>query len=82
MLGWFIISIVTIVGTGTFAYFYYNLLNYFVRKNIESYPFSTPIEKEPAVQRITIGVGDDLNSDEGRILFKKINKIDMKIHRA
>lgn len=80
MLGWLIISVVTVACTGTLAYFYYKLLNYFIRKNIESDP--RPIWAEQ-VERVTLQVADD-DSDEEKdnLLFREINNIVIKIHRA
>ena len=81
MLGWLIISVVTVASTGTLAYFYYKLLNYFIRKNIENNPQPTWVE--PETQRVTLGVADDDSADEKNNLFRaEINNIVMKIHRA
>ena len=46
MLAWLIIAFVTVAGTGTLAYFYYKLLNYFIRMKIETEPDPEPLERE------------------------------------
>lgn len=80
MLGCLIISVVTVACTGTLAYFYYKLLNYFIRKSIESDP--QPIWVEPEVQKVTLQVADDSDEENDNLLFREINNIVMKIHRA
>lgn len=80
MLGWLIISVVTLAATGTLAYFYYKLLNYFIRMKIENDP-EPPVEVEP-VQRITFRVRNDDTDEEQNYLFREINNMDMKIHRT
>ena len=81
MLGWLIISVVTVACTGTLAYFYYKLLNYFIRKSIESDP--RPIWVEPEVQKVALQVADgDSDEENDNLLFREINNIVMKIHRA
>lgn len=80
MLGWLIISVVTLAATGTLAYFYCKLLNYFIRMKIENDP-EPPVEVEP-VQRITFRVRNDDTDEEQNYLFREINNMDMKIHRT
>lgn len=82
MVVWLIFSAVTIFITGALAYCYYKLLNFFIRKHVERYPEIAIVE--PAVQRVTFPfLDEDSDSDEKRTnLFKEINNVDMKIHRA
>ena len=79
MLEWLIISVVTVAGTGALAYYYYKLLNYFIRRKIENDP--EPIEVEPE-ERITFKVQDDDTDEERDNLFQEINNINMKIRRT
>ena len=46
MLAWLIIAFVTVAGTGTVAYFYYKLLNYFIKMKIEAEPDPERLERE------------------------------------
>ena len=50
-LAWLIIASVTVAGTGTLAYFYYKLLNYFIRMKIEAEPDLEPLERETKLKR-------------------------------
>lgn len=82
MVVWLIFSAVTLLITGALAYCYYKLLNVFIRKHIERCP--ELVITETAVQSVTFLFGDeDSDIDEkGTNLFKEINNVDMKIHRA
>ena len=82
MLAWLIIAFVTVAGTGTLAYFYYKLLNYFIRMKIEAEPDPDPLERETKLKRtFRVREGDD--SDEQRInIFREINNSDMAIERT
>lgn len=78
MLGWIVI-VLTVVGSGVLAYFYYKLLNYFIRIKFESEDSFEP-EPEPPPRSRKVRESD---TDEEEIyLFKEINNIDMKIHRS
>ena len=82
MLAWLIIAFVAVAGTGTLAYFYYKLLNYFIRMKIEAEPNPEPLERETKLNRkFQVQEGDD--SDEERInIFSEINNSDMAIERT
>ena len=75
MLGWLVISL-TVVGSGVVAYFYYKLLNYFIRIKFESGDDPFEPETEPS-RKSCVRVEDDQT-----FLFKEINNINMKIHRS
>ena len=81
-LAWLIIAFVTVAGTGTLAYFYYKLLNYFIRMKIEAEPDLEPLERETKLKRtFRVQAGED--SDEERInIFSEINNSDMAIERT
>ena len=82
MLAWLIIAFVTVAGTGTLAYFYYKLLNYFIRMKIEAEPDPEPLERETKLKR-TFRVQEGQDSDEERInIFREINNSDMTIERT
>ena len=82
MLAWLIIAFVTVAGTGTLAYFYYKLLNYFIRMKIEAEPDPEPLERETKLKR-TFRVQEGQDSDEERInIFREINNSDMAIERT
>ena len=82
MLAWLIIAFVTVAGTGTLAYFYYKLLNYFIRMKIEAEPDLEPLERETKLKR-TFRVQEGEDSDEERInIFSEINNSDMTIERT
>ena len=82
MLAWLIIAFVTVAGTGTLAYFYYKLLNYFIRMKIEAEPDLEPLERETKLKR-TFRVQEGEDSDEGRInMFREINNSDMTIEQT
>ena len=82
MLAWLIIAFVTVAGTGTLAYFYYKLLNYFIRMKIEAEPDLEPLERETKLKR-TFRVQEGEDSDEERInIFSEINNSDMAIERT
>ena len=73
MLAWLIIAFVTVAGTGTLAYFYYKLLNYFIRMKIEAEPDPKRLERETKLKRtFRVQEGDD--SDEERINIIKRNQ--------
>ena len=82
MLAWLIIAFVTVAGTGTLAYFYYKLLNYFIRMKIEAEPDPEPLERETKLKR-TFRVQEGQDSEEERIdIFREINNSDMTIERT
>ena len=82
MLAWLIIAFVTVAGTGALAYFYYKLLNYFIRMKIEAEPDPKPLERETKLKR-TFRVQEGQDSDEERInIFREINNSDMTIERT
>ena len=82
MLAWLIIAFVTVARTGTLAYFYYKLLNYFIRMKIEAEPDLEPLERETKLKR-TFRVQEGEDSDEERInIFSEINNSDMTIERT
>ena len=82
MLAWLIIAFVTVAGTGTLAYFYYKLLNYFIRMKIEAEPDPEPVGRETKLKR-TFRVQEGQDSDEERInIFREINNSDMTIERT
>ena len=82
MLAWLIIAFVTVAGTGTLAYFYYKLLNYFIRMKIEAEPEPEPLERQTKLKR-TFRVHEGEGSDEERItIFREINSSDMAIERT
>ena len=82
MLAWLIIAFVTVAGTGTLAYFYYKLLNYFIRMKIEAEPDPEPLERETKLKR-PFRVQEGQDSDEERInIFREINNSDMAIERT
>ena len=82
MLSWLIIAFGTVAGTGALAYFYYKLLNYFIRMKIEPEPDPEPLERETKLKRtFRVQEGDD--SDEETInIFREINNSDMTIERT
>ena len=82
MLAWLIIAFVTVAGTGTLAYFYYKLLNYFIKVKIEAEPDLEPLERETKLKR-QFRVQERQDSDEERInIFREINNSDMTIERT
>ena len=82
MLAWLIIAFVTVAGTGTLAYFYYMLLDYFIRMKIEAEPDPEPLERETKLKR-TFRVQEEDDSDEERInIFREISNSDMTIERT
>ena len=82
MLAWLIIAFVTVAGTGTLAYFYYILLDYFIRMKIEAEPDPEPLERETKLKR-PFRVQEGQDSDEERInIFREINNSDMAIERT
>ena len=84
MLAWLIIAFVTVAGTGTLAYFYYKLLNYFIKMKIEAEPDHDlePLERETKLKR-QFRVQERQDSDEERInIFREINNSDMTIERT
>ena len=82
MLAWLIIAFVTVAGTGTLAYFYYKLLDYFIRMKIEAEPDPEPLERETKLKR-AFRVQEGQDSDEERInIFREINNSDMTIERT
>lgn len=80
MLGWVVI-VLTVVGSGVLAYFYYKLLNYFIRVKFESDDSFEP-EPEPPRSRKPRARDKDEDDEEEIYWFKEINNIDMKIHRS
>ena len=82
MLAWLIIAFVTVAGTGTLAYFYYILLDYFIRMKFEAEPDPEPLERETKLKG-TFRVKEGEDSDEERInIFREINNSDMTIERT
>lgn len=82
MLAWLIIAFVTVSGTGTLAYLYYKLLNYFIRMKIEAEPEPERLERQTKLKR-TFRVQEGEDSDEERItIFREINSSDMAIERT
>ena len=82
MLAWLIIAFVTVAGTGTVAYFYFKLLNYFFKMKIEAEPDPEQLERETKLKR-TFRVQEGQDSDEVRInIFREINNSDMTIERT
>ena len=82
MLAWLIIAFVTVAGTGTLAYFYYMLLDYFIRMKIEAEPDPEPLERETKLKR-TFRVQEEDDSDQERInIFREISNSDMTIERT
>ena len=75
-------AMICLHGTGTLAYFYYKLLNYFIRMKIEVEPDPEPLERETKLKRtFRVREGDD--SDEERInIFREINNGNMAIERT
>ena len=55
MLAWLIIAFVTVAGTGTVAYFYYKLLNYFIKMKIEAEPDPEQLERETKLKKNVSG---------------------------
>ena len=51
MLAWLIIAFVTVAGTGTVAYFYFKLLNYFIKMKIEAEPDPKQQERETKLKK-------------------------------
>ena len=62
MLAWLIIAFDTVAGTGTLAYFYYKLLNYFIRMKVEAEPDPEQLERETKLKR-TFRVQEGEDSD-------------------
>ena len=82
MLAWLITAFVTVAGTGTLAYFYYILFDYFMRMKIEAEPNPEPLERETKLKR-TFRVEEGEDSDEERInIFREISNSDMTIERT
>ena len=84
MLAWLITAFVTVAGTGTLAYFYYILFDYFMRMKIEAEPDPDPepLERETKLKR-TFRVEEGEDSDEERInIFREISNSDMTIERT
>ena len=70
------------VGTGALAYYYYKLLNYFIRIKIETDPEPKVEEPKPRRKfRVQDSCQDDDSEEERNKLFTEINDIDMKIER-
>ena len=82
MLAWLIIAFVTVAGTGTLAYFYYILLDCFIRMKIEAEPDPEPLERETKLKR-TFRPQEEDDSDGERInIFREISNSDMTIERT
>ena len=81
-LAWLIIAFVTVAGTGTLTYFYYILLDYFIRMKIEAEPDPEPLERETKLKR-TFRPQEEDDSDGERInIFREISNSDMTIERT
>ena len=82
MLTWLIIAFVT-VATGTLPYFYYKLLNYFIRMKIEAEPDPEPLERETKLKRaFRVQEGDDSDEERINIIREINNNYDMTIKRT
>ncbi len=78
MLGWIVI-VLTVLGSGVLAYFYYKLLNYFIKIKFES---DDTFEPEPQPPQRSRKFRESDSDEEEIYFFKEINDIDMKIHRS
>lgn len=77
MVTWIII-VLTVFGSGVLAYFYYKVLNYFIRIKFES---DDSFEPRPEPPRSRKSRAHDKEDDE-IYSFEEINKMQMKIHRS
>ena len=83
MLAWLIIAFVAVAGTGTLAYFYYKLLNYFIRMKMEAEPDPEPLERETKLKRtFRVQEGDDSVEERINIIREINNNYDRTIERT